>query len=227
MDINHFISLTIELTIGFIALLIITKVLGKTQISQITPFDFISALVLGEMVGNAIYDKEINIYYIIYSLSIWSLLMFIIEKITQKLKGTRSIFEGKPAILIRHGKIDYELLKKEKIDINELLTLLRQKEAFSIREIEYAILEPSGAMSVLKKSKYSMPTMEDMNLPYKPVYLPITFIMDGEIIWDNIEEMGFDKQWLEKEIKALGINKIEDVLYAEWKEDEGLYVVKY
>ncbi len=227
MDLSPFINLTLELSLGFIALLFITKLLGKTQISQVTPFDFISALVLGELLGNAIYDEDINLFYIFYALVLWTILIFIIEKVTQKLKGTRGLLEGKPAILIRHGKIDYNELKKERIDINELLSLLRQKEVFSVREIEYAILESSGSLSVLKKFQYSMPTNEDMNMPVKPVCLPITLIMDGEIIWDNIKEIGNDEKWLENQIKSSGVNRIEDVLYAEWKEDEGIYVVKY
>ncbi|MBS4539346.1 DUF421 domain-containing protein [Clostridium sp. D2Q-11] len=222
---SKFFDLTVELTVGFLALFAITKFLRRTQITQITPFDFISALVLGELVGNAIYDDDINITYILYAVFIWGCLMFIIEKITQKFRRSRKILEGDPAIVIRDGQIDYNVLKKEKLDINELLGMLRQKEIFSIREVEFAILESSGAISVLKKSKYAIPTIEDLNLSQKPIYLSINLILDGEVIYDNLKTIGFDEQWLKNQIHNYGIENIKDVLYAEWKQDEGIHVI--
>lgn len=226
MHISDISNLTIELIIGFFALLIITKILGKTQISQITPFEFISALVLGELVGNAIYDKDINIFYILYAVFLWAVLLYTIEILTLKFKGTREIFEGKPCILIRNGQIDFNELKKEKLDINELQSLLRAKDIFSMREIQYAILETNGSISVLKKSKYDNPTNEDLNLSEKHVYLPVTVILDGEVLWDNIKTCGFDEKWLKKQLHAKKITKIKEIFYAEWKEDEGLHIVK-
>ena len=74
--------------------MIATKILGKTQISQLTPFDFISAIVLGELVGNSIYDPEIKVWSILYAVLVWVVLIYTIEVITQKLRGTRSFFEG-------------------------------------------------------------------------------------------------------------------------------------
>jgi len=218
-------QLTIELIIGFFALFAVTKFVRKSQINEITPFDFISAIVLGELLGNAIYDEKIKIWSVIYALVLWSTLMLIIEKTTQKFRKTRKLLEGDPAIIIRNGQIDFEVIKKEKLDINELLSILRQKDAFSIREIEFAILEQSGNISVLKKSKYDTPTAEDMNLSYKPVYLSITLILDGEILNDNLTAIGFDENWLLDQVHMFGIQNIEDVFYADWKQDEGIHVV--
>lgn len=225
MDFSSIMSLTIELVLGFIMLLLVTQFLGKTQISQVTPFDFISALVLGELLGNAIYDKEVDIFFILYAIFLWTMLMYTIERVTQRFKGIRGVFEGRPSIVVRNGQIDYEQLKKEKIDINELLSLMRQNDVFSVREIEYAILEPSGSLSILKKSKYEVPTKNDLNIPEKRTYLSSSLILDGEILWDNLKECGFDQKWLENQLHMFGINKLEEVFYAEWKEDEGIHVV--
>lgn len=85
---NHIGQITIELLVGFV-LLIATKILGKTQISQLTPFDFISAIVLGELVGNSIYDPKIKVWSILYSVFVWVILIYTIEVITQKVRGTR------------------------------------------------------------------------------------------------------------------------------------------
>ncbi|MCC5909393.1 MAG: DUF421 domain-containing protein [Clostridiaceae bacterium] len=219
------VQLTVELTIGFFALFAVTKLTGKSQINQITPFDFISAIVLGELLGNAIYDEKVRIWSIIYALMLWGVLMLTIEKLTQKFRRTRKFLQGEPAVIIRDGQIDFQVIKREKLDINELLSLLRQKDAFSIREIEFAILEQSGNISVLKKSKYNNPTTEDLNLFYKPMYLPITIILDGEILKDNLDAIGFDENWLLSQVYMLGVKNIEDVFYADWKQDEGIHVV--
>ncbi|TCK98805.1 uncharacterized membrane protein YcaP (DUF421 family) [Natranaerovirga hydrolytica] len=219
-------QLSVELIIGFIGLFAVTKLIRKSQIHQITPFDFISALVLGELLGNAIYDNETKIWTVLYALALWGILMFIIEKITQKYNGSRKLLEGDPAIIIRSGQIDFSVLKKEKLDINELLSLLRQKDVFSIREIEYGILEQSGDISVLKKSQYANPTLEDLQLPYKTVYVPTTLVLDGDILTNHLEALNLDQSWLYQQLESNGIQDITDVFYADWKEDEGIHIIR-
>ncbi|MFZ3589284.1 DUF421 domain-containing protein [Bacillus sp. DJP31] len=222
-----FIGITLKLVIGYIVLMVTTKILGKTQINQLTPFDFISALVLGELVGGAVHDKDLDYLHVIYVVAIWGFLIFITEFITQKFKNTRSLLEGRPAIVIHKGKINYKALKSNKLDLNQLLNLLRKKDVFSVREVEFAILESDGTASVLKKSYFDKPTRADLNLKEKPVYLPIAFVSDGEIIGNNLKEAGFNEEWLRSQLQVHGCNRVSDCLYAEWKEGESLHVIKY
>ncbi|MDN4495611.1 DUF421 domain-containing protein [Ureibacillus aquaedulcis] len=223
----HIGQTTIELIFGFIALLIATKILGKTQISQLTPFDFISAMVLGELVGNSVYDEHVKIWSILYALVLWTILIFAVEKLTQKHRGLRRTFEGYPSIIIRQGKIDREQLSQNHLDIDQLQQMLRQqKDIFSIREVEYMIIEPNGQISVMKKPKYASPTLEDMSLKQKPVYLPFTLISDGKVVLDNLRESGHDEDWLLKQLKNRGITRFEDALFAEWVEDEGFFCLE-
>jgi uncharacterized membrane protein YcaP (DUF421 family) len=218
-------QITIELIIGFIALLVVSRVIRKTQIKQLTPFDFISAIVLGELLGNAVYDPNVKLWSVIYALILWSVLMLIVEIITQKFNKSRKVIEGEPAIIIRHGQIDYKVIKREKLDINNLLSMLRQKNCFSIREVEYAILEQGGDISILKKSEYDNPKSQDLNLPFKPVFLPVSLILDGVVLKENLEAVGFDEEWLIKQVKNSGLKNIKEVFFAEWKEDEGIHIV--
>lgn len=227
LEINFF-YLSIELLIGFFALLIITKFLGKTQISQITPFDFISALILGELVGNAIFDKEIGLHYVLYAIILWAILMITVEKITQKKKESRSFLEGKPTVLIRKGKLDYEALKENKLDLNELQLLLRNKDIFSLEDVYYAILEPNGTVNVLKTPSAAAPTNQDLlsSLPSPPT-LPMAVILDGEWVEDNIIEAGITKGDILADIHEKKIPSVENVLYAEWKGSFPLFVLPY
>lgn len=224
---NGYLSIAIELISGFILLLLIIKVLGKTQFSQITPFDFISALILGELVGNAAYDDEVKLGQIAFAILLWGSIIYIVEMITQKFKGTRKFLEGEPNIIIHKGQIKLDALKKIKLDINALQSLIRQQGYFSIQEVEYAIMETNGVVSVLPKSEYDSPKSKDLYLNPKPSVLPITLIIDGEVVRDNLIELGYDEKWLKDQLALQSISKYKDVLYAEWIQNTPLYILRY
>jgi uncharacterized membrane protein YcaP (DUF421 family) len=191
-EMSHYLSVATELIAGLVILFTVIKILGKTQFSQITPFDFISALLLGELVGNAVYDPDTTLGGVIFAASVWGLLIYTIELVTQKFKNSRKFLEGAPSIVIHKGNINYDSLKKNKIDINQLQSLIRQQGYFSIQEVEYAILETNGMVSVLPKPEYDTPKVSDLNLPLKPANLPITLILYGEIMYDNLNEYGLN-----------------------------------
>ncbi|KAB2397786.1 DUF421 domain-containing protein [Bacillus thuringiensis] len=222
----QFIYLTTELIIGFFLLFIIIKFVGRKIINQITPFTFISAIVLSELLGNAVYDKNISVFYIIYSMTLWGLLLFIVEYLGQKFLFFRGAFEGKPSALIKNGIVDREELKKNMMNINQLQSLLRQSETFSIREVAFCYLEVNGSISILKKTKYQKTTREDFNMPEKPVHAPVTVIRDGEVLWDELKNLNFDKSWLKTQLLSQNISNYKDVFLAEWLEGDGLFIQK-
>ncbi|GIO25785.1 YetF domain-containing protein [Ornithinibacillus bavariensis] len=217
----------IESVFGFFILYFLTKVLGKTQISQLTPFDFISAIILGELVGSALFEEKAGVLHIGFVILIWGGLIYFVEMITQKFKRTRFLLEGSPEIIIRKGKLIRDVMAKNKLDINQLQHLLREKDVFSLKEVEYAILETNGAISVLKKSDYQTPNRKDMKLAPQPVQLSTTLINDGEIIYDNLEEKNLTEQWLIEQLKEQGYDDVNDVFYAEYMKDEDLLVLPF
>ncbi|WP_090236687.1 DUF421 domain-containing protein [Fictibacillus solisalsi] len=219
-------TITIEMVVGFFALFFLTKVLGKTQLSQLTPFDFISALILGELVGNAMYDPDVHIWMILFAISVWGILMYSLEILTQKSMKFRKILEGSPSIVIRKGTMDRKQMSKNKIDINQLQNLIRQKGYFSLREIEYAILETNGSISVLPKSDNQPVTRQDLKLQQQATTLPVTLIMDGTILYDNLSTAGVDEDWLIKQLKKKNFHSAKEIFYAEWKNGEDLFVMK-
>ncbi|WP_455920636.1 DUF421 domain-containing protein [Priestia megaterium] len=219
--------LTIELTVGFFLLFIIVKFVGKKIINQITPFTFIASIVLGELLGNALYDHQIGVFYIIYSMGLWAILLFIVEYLGQKYLWFRGMVEGKPSALINNGRVDYEELKKNRMNINQLQSLLRQSETFSIREVAFCYLETNGSISILKKTKYQKTTQEDFNLPITPIYVPVTLIRDGKVLWDELNDLGFDESWLKTQLKTQEIFEYHSVFLAEWLENDGLFVQTY
>lgn len=209
---------------GFFALFVLTKILGKTQISQLTAFDFISAVILGELVGNALFDKDTGIAKMAFVIALWGVLLYSVEMIVQKFKKTRYLLEGKPSLVIHKGQIIRDEMKKNKIDVSELQHLLRAKDVFSIQEVEYAILETNGHVSVIKKPAYQTPNKKDLNVYPEEVFLPFTLISDGEMLHDNIMEAGLTVEWLQKELKRQNYNRVEEVFYAEYAEGKKLFI---
>ncbi|WP_223155207.1 DUF421 domain-containing protein [Alkalibacillus aidingensis] len=224
MEAIDFARITFETLVGFIALYTLSKVLGKSQITQITPFDFIAALVLGELVGNALYDPEVGVSMILYAIALWGILIFITEIITQKYRKSRKLLEGYPSLVIRRGEIQRDVMKKSKLDINQLMHLLRDKGVFSLQEVEYAVFETDGSINVLRKYIHQTPTNEVLNQAPKPVELPINIISDGEIIEENIDEIDWDIKQVKEEVKKQGLT-IEEVMYAEWSKENGLFIM--
>lgn len=123
-------DMAVELIGGFIALFIMLKLLGKVQFSQITPFDFITTLVLGNIVGDAVLEKDVGLWKIIYCIFIWGVLIFIVTQLSQKFTSFRGFLEGKPTMLIYKGKILSKQLKKDNFDLNQLQHLMRQQGFF-------------------------------------------------------------------------------------------------
>lgn len=224
---DNMLPMLYETIFGILALFILTKVLGKTQIAQLTAFDFIAAIVLGELVGNALFDKKAGLLDIGYVIFLWGAILYLIEIITQKFKRSRFILEGKPALIIHEGKLIYEEMRKNKIDIEELQQLLRMKDVFALQEVEYAILETNGEISVLKKSAFQTPTKKDLNVMPTEPQIAMTIITDGEIIYDNLAEANLTEEWLLKELKRQKYSDVKDVFYAEWMEGKKFYILPY
>ncbi|WP_085520949.1 DUF421 domain-containing protein [Tuberibacillus sp. Marseille-P3662] len=216
--------LTIKLVIGFVALFFIVIVTGKTSIYQLTPFHLVFVLLLGDLLGSIIYQDQLGIISFLYAVGLWTLLMLGVEFLTLNMKSTRSLLVGNPNIIIRDGMIDRKIAKRNKLDVNQILSLLRQRNVFSVREVKYGILETNGQITTLLKSKYQKPEKQDLNLLESPVDLPITLIIDGEVLTDNLRERGFDQQWLDNELLANGYDNEKKILHADWRDSEGIHI---
>jgi len=221
-----FLQLTIELIIGFFSLLLFTRLIGKTQITQLTAFDFISALIMGELLGNAIYDDDIGVVEILYAITVWGLLIFAIQLMGQKSITLRNLLEGKPSLVIQKGVIDRQELKKNRMNINELQTLLREKEVFSVREVEFAILEQNGSLTVLRKPEFDTPTLRDLNIPLTSKSLPMILVSDGVILNQDLQKIGRNESWLMTELEQQGYVNADNIFIAEWREEDGLYIIE-
>ena len=153
--------------------------------------------------------------------------IFIIEYVSLKSGKIRNILDGEPTIVIKKGLIQKDSLKKMRLNIDDLTMLLRTNNVFSILDVEYAILEPNGDLSVLNKEAKQLVTKKDMNIELNTEkHIPSEIIVDGKIVYKNLEELGKTKEWINNELKNNKIDSIKDVFYAELQENGQLYIQK-
>ena len=139
----------------------------------------------------------------------------------------RRIIDGQPTIIIKQGKIIKMALKSTRINLDDLSMMLREEGVFAITDVDYAILEPDGKLSVLKKIGKEPPMKSDLNIPLPSSrYFPSEIISDGKIIKHNLKEFDLDETWLMKQLRKQNIKNISDVFYAELQENGTLYIQK-
>lgn len=211
--------------IGFVVLLILARLLGKKQLSQFTFFTYITGITLGNIAGEMVLNKDTKIIDGIAALTIWVLLTLLIEFISLKSAKARVLLDGEPTIVIKKGKILKKAMASSRLNMDDLTMLLRDKDVFSIREVDYAILEPNGKLSVLKKQEEENVTKMDLQIAYKKrLYIPSELIVDGKIVTKNLRELNLSEDWLESQIKQSGVPSVENVFFAELQSDGTVYV---
>jgi len=219
-------DIALRTVMGFAVLLVLTRVLGKKQLSQLTVFTYITGIVLGEIIGEIIMDKEKPFLHGVLALVIWCTLVLLIEFISMKNTTARVIMDGEPAIVIKHGQIMEQSLKKHRLNLDDLSMQLRLNQVFSIMDVEYAILEPNGALTVMKKPGKESVTKEDMNIIPGPALLPAEIICDGKIVEKNLKELDYPRETLYNDLFKHGVVDVRAVLYAELQGDRSLHVQK-
>lgn len=202
----------------------LTRIMGKKQVSQLTTFDYVIGISIGSIAAELALESE-------YIKGITAMVIFAVFRISlsffsMKSYRARKVLDGKPTILIQNGKIVKENLKKTKITINELLEECRIKNVFDITEIEFAVLETNGRMSLQKKSQNQPLTPKDMNLPTAYKGLCLIIIIDGKIIEEHLSMSGKGIHWIKDELKKQNIPDIQTVLLAYFDSDDQFIVHK-
>lgn len=220
----QWIEIALRTLVSVIVLFLLTKLLGKRQVTQLSVFEYITGITIGSLAAYVSLDLEANWYLGIVSLSVWVAVSLGIEYLQIKSKTMRDWVDGKATILIRNGKILEDNLKKEKLTSDELLSLLRNKNAFNIADVEFAMMEPSGEVSVLLKSENQPFTPKMLGVKTAPEHEPQTLIMDGQVMEQPLASIGRDKKWLSEQLTQLGVKAVQDVYLAQIDSFGDIYV---
>jgi uncharacterized membrane protein YcaP (DUF421 family) len=222
-----YMSITLKLVAGLISLLIVTRLMGKKELAQVTPFDFIYAVILGGIVEETIYDEKVSPLHLAYSAALWGLLIYTIEILAKKKNIFRTILKGRESIIIEDGMLNVEEMQKNHLEMEQLRTLLRQKGVFSINEVKNAYLETSGGLSVQRFGKYEPVTPEVMGINSAGNSPSILLIDEGEVVEQGLNRIGENSAWLKDSLKKEGHSNIKNIFCAEWSKEDGFYIVTY
>lgn len=220
-------ELFLRIAIGFLTLLILARIMGRKEIAQMTFFNFISAITIGTIAGSLVTNSNFTIRNGIIALVGWAIFTLIFGYIDIKSKKARVLIEGQPLIIVKDGKIMENTLRKVRLDVDSLTAMLRQKMVFSLADVEYAIFETNGRLSVLKKEDKQTVTKSDIAIkpsPPKRYTIPTEVITDGRIITKNLQSLDLDQAWLEQQLIQAGVNSISEVFFAEVQTDGSLYI---
>lgn len=214
IDITEALSIIPRSIFSLLTLFLVTKLIGKKQVSEFSLFDY----VIGISIGNFTAEMTMNLdgQYLngVVAILVFGLIAYLVSIITMKSIFLRRLIIGVPTILIQKGKLIEKSLKNSKIDVNDLLEQCRSNGYFDISEIEYAIMEANGKISIMPYSEYKPLTPKDMNIKVQYKGLCANIIIDGRIIESNLYNMGKTKKWINQELKIKGYNKLNNILLA-------------
>lgn len=212
MDLNVTMLVIIKGFVSVIYLFLVIKVLGKKQISELNILDYVIGISLGNIAAEMTVNKEINIINGLIAMTVYALVSLFISYITAKSILARRFISGTPVVLIEDGKISKERLKQVKIDLNDLLQDARENGYFDLSEIEYAVMEVSGKVSFLPKSKFKPVTCSDMKIKKEYQGLVANLVIDGKIMPEHLKAIGHDEKWLMTRLKKEGYDDLDDIL---------------
>ena len=195
----------------YILVLVVMRCMGKREIGQLQPFELAISIMIADLATTPMAEPGTPITYGIIPILSLLVMHLLISTINMKSIKMRGIICGKPSILIYRGKINESVLKKENFTINELQERLRGNNIFSLGDVEYAILETNGQISVITKPGKRNVTLDDMKLNAEYDGIPYDLVIDGNIMIDNLRKLNKSKEWLEKEVGKFNI-KIENAL---------------
>lgn len=211
--------------ISLIALFFVTKLMGKKQVSQLSLFDYVIGISIGNFGAEMTINLESNEVNGVVAVVVFGLSAYFVSFLTMKSITLRKFFSGCPTILIQNGKIVKNGLKKSRFDINDLLEVCRCKGYFDLDDIEFAIMEANGEISILPKTKSRNIQIEDMDLKVTKESLVANVVIDKKYMPESLKSMGKDEKWLDKELKKQNIKK-EDILLATLDVDDNLRIYK-
>lgn len=203
----------IRAIILYIIVLVVMRLMGKREIGQLQPFELAISIMIADLASVPMTELGIPITNGIIPILGLLVMHMIISILNMKSINMRKIMSGQPSLLIYRGKIDEKVLRKERITINELQEKLRGDNVFSLSDVEYAILETNGEVTVIQKPEKRNVIVEDLQIIPEYEGIAYDLVVDGKIMKENLKAIGKDTIWLDKQLKEFD-TKAEDTLIA-------------
>ena len=199
--------------LSIIALFIVTKLMGHKQVAQLDFFDYVCGITIGSIGAELATELETPEKPLI-AIGIYGLVSVLLTFITSKIPKARKYINGSPTILMHNGKLYRKNLEKSKLDLSEFMLICREAGYFDLDEIQTAVFEHNGKISILPKASYRPATPNDLKIPVKATHIGVEVIIDGCVMGENLMRIGRDIDWLNAKLNLFGVNKTKDVFLA-------------
>jgi uncharacterized membrane protein YcaP (DUF421 family) len=225
----------IRSVISFFALLLLVRLIGKQQVAQLTFFDYVVGITIGSIASTLSVQVNENTTATLAGMGVWAALAILLAYLGMHNVWVRKVIEGEATVVIENGKILEKNLLRIRISIDELISELRTQGVFNISDVEFAMFEPGGKISIQKKSSKQPVTPEDLNLTTKYNGLPTNLIMDGILLTDALQSLKLSRAWLQHQLNKQKIIDISDIslaqldtmgnLFVDLKGDKPYYII--
>ncbi len=211
---------------AFFWLLLMTKLMGQREIGQMTLFDFAAAVTIGSITGGALSSSTSSLVGSMIALTTFAAIDIAISIGVLKMPKLRRVLQEEPLVLVQNGQLLEDTMRRTRFNLDNLMSQLRQKNYPNLADIEFAILEPSGKISVIPKSQARPVTPKDLGIGTTYEGMPTVLIEDGKIAHDNLRENGLDSSWLNAQLALYGTKDPSEVMAAVLDTQGKLYVSK-
>ena len=212
IDWKELLDVTVRAISSLLTLFLITKMLGKKQVSQLSLFDYVIGISIGNFAAEMTINLESNELNGIWAVVLFGLFAYLVSYLTMKSIVLRRFFMGSPTVLIQDGKILEKNLKKVKFDINDMMEEIRSNGYFDLSQVEYALMEANGKLSILPKPEYRPITPKDMSIKVNREGLCANVVIDSKIMHNNLKNMNKDLKWLDKKLREKGYTDLSKIL---------------
>ncbi|MBR6523723.1 MAG: DUF421 domain-containing protein [Clostridia bacterium] len=209
----EFINVILTSLLSVVSLFIIAKIMGHKQMAQLDFFDYITGITIGSIAAELATELE-SPWKPLVAMLIYGTVAISLTILAHKFPKTRKFINGTPTIVMDNGKLYRKNMKKAKLELSEFMVLCRQEGYFNINEIQTAVFEYNGRITILPKSSNRPLTPEDMNITPEKAEINTEIIMDGHILHENLKRLGLDLTWLDKQLKEQKYNSAKEIYLA-------------
>jgi uncharacterized membrane protein YcaP (DUF421 family) len=206
----EFLKVILTSLLSVVTLFVVAKAMGHKQVAQLDFFDYISGITVGSIAAELATELEAP-WKPLVALVLYGIASIALNLITSKFSKSRKYINGTPTILMDNGRLYRENMKKAKLDLSEFLIMCREKGYFNLNDIQTAVFEHNGKLTVLPVSQNRPLTPEDVGIKPKPEHIFTEVIMDGRIMGENLKRMGLNTDWLMKKLKAHGYHSVDEI----------------
>lgn len=218
------ITVFIRALILYLVVVVVMRMMGKRQVAQMQPFELVIMIMIADLAVTPMEDIDIPLVNGVIPIVVLLSVQVLASYFSLKSEKFRDFICGKPSILIHKGRIDQSEMHRLRVNINDLLEALRSKNYFNVNDVQYAILETNGQISVIPKADKRPVETADLSVMVQEEELPITLISDGKLDNKKLRKSGYDKKWLMDQLGQQNINNVRDVFLASLSSDGSLYV---